>query len=263
MIIDGNAIAEELYAALRNEVMNLSHPPHLTVVTCNPAFATQKYIGLKRRKAAEVGIEVTVHELPATASTADVVTVLSRVAMQTDGVIVQLPLPPHIDTDAVLAAIPPELDVDGMHYATTGRGFMPPVIGAISELINRHEIVLAQKSVVVVGQGRLVGVPAARFALSHGARVTTLTESSVNQDEIIAGADVLILGTGVAGLITPEMVKEGVIIFDAGTSEEDGKLSGDADPACAEKARLFTPVPGGIGPLTVVALLRNVVEAVA
>jgi methylenetetrahydrofolate dehydrogenase (NADP+) / methenyltetrahydrofolate cyclohydrolase len=263
MIIDGNAIAEEIYAGLKNEVTHLSHAPHLTVITCAPAFATQKYIGLKKRKAAEVGIQVEVIELPEIATTEDLVAVVQRVQLQTDGIIVQLPLPAHIDTEVVLAAIPVSLDVDGMHYAATGEGYLPPVVGAIAELIHRHDMLLVGQEVVVVGQGRLVGLPAARFVANQGARVTVLTKESEHQAVIIGQADVLILGTGVPGLIVPDMVKTGVVIFDAGTAEDNGELVGDADPACAVKARLFTPVPGGIGPLTVSALLRNVVLAVA
>ncbi len=261
MIIDGNALAEEMYAELKNEVTHLSHAPHLTVITCAPAFATEKYIGLKKRKASEVGIQVEVIELEETTTTEDIVTVVQRVQLQTDGIIVQLPLPAHIDTETVLAAIPAVLDVDGMHYASTGNGYLPPVIGAIAELINRHDMLLAGQEVVIVGQGRLVGLPAARYASNQGAIVTILTKESGSQPEVIKNAQVLILGTGVAGLITPDMVQDGVVIFDAGTAEEDGELAGDADPACADKAALFTPVPGGIGPLTVAALLRNVVSA--
>ncbi len=263
MIIDGKAIAEEIFATLKNEITHHTHAPHLTVITCAPAFATQKYIGLKKRKAAEVGIEVNVIELPSSALTEDLVTVVQRVSMQTDGIIVQLPLPAHIDTEKVLASIPADLDVDGMQYATTGTGYVPPVVAAIAELVERHDMFLVGQQVVVVGQGRLVGLPAARWAANQGAVVTVLTKESTDQAEVIKNANILILGTGVAGLIQPSMIKDGVVIFDAGTSEEDGEITGDADPACAAKATLFTPVPGGIGPLTVAALLRNVVLAVA
>ncbi len=261
MIVDGKAIAADVFAALKNEISHRSHAPHLTVITCAPEFATQKYLGLKQTKAKAIGIAVTLIELPREASTDDLVTVIARASMQTDGIIVQLPLPEHIDVEVVMAAIPAHLDVDGMHYAETGEGFLPPVIGAIAEIVDRHDVLLAAQSVVIVGQGRLVGVPAAVWARNQGAQVSVLTKESPDQHTVIKSGNILILGAGVPGLIVPDMIKPGAIIFDAGTSEEGGELRGDADPACADKASLFTPVPGGIGPLTVAALLRNVVLA--
>ncbi|OIP78363.1 MAG: hypothetical protein AUK16_00380 [Parcubacteria group bacterium CG2_30_44_11] len=263
MIVNGKALAEELLATLKNEITHTSHVPHLTVITCAPGLATQKYIELKKRKAADVGIEVEVIELPKEATTTELVSVIKRVRMQTDGIIVQLPLPETIDTEVVLAAIPVELDVDGTHYAATGNGYLPPVVAAMAEIANRHDVLLAGQLVVVVGYGRLVGRPAAVWARNQGATVVVLTKDSAAREAQIAKAAILILGAGVAGLIQPEMVKDGVIIFDAGASEEGGELTGDAEPQCAEKASLFTPVPGGIGPLTVAALLRNVVAAAA
>lgn len=261
MIVDGKAMAADVFAALKNEISHRSHAPHVTVITCAPEFATQKYLGLKQAKAKAIGMGVTLIELPREAATEDVVAVIARASMQTDGIIVQLPLPEHIDTEVVMAAIPAHLDVDGMHYTASGEGFLPPVIGAIAEIVERHDVLLAAQSVVIVGQGRLVGVPAAVWARNQGAQVSVLTKESPDQPAVISGANILILGAGVPGLILPDMIKPGAIIFDAGTSEEGGELRGDADPACAEKASLFTPVPGGVGPLTVAALLRNVVLA--
>ncbi len=261
MIVNGTALAENVYAALARTVAQMERSPHLTVITCAPSFATEKYIGLKRRKAADVGIRVNVIELPETLTTSDMVAVVMRAAPHTDGIIVQLPLPAHIETDAVLAAIPPALDVDGMQYGMRGEGHLPPVVAAMEEIVVHERLSLIGASVVVVGHGRLVGQPAAVWAVAKGGVVTVLDKDSTNQAAAIAAADVLILGTGVAGLITPAMIKEGVVIFDAGTSEVGGELRGDADPGCAAKAALLTPVPGGIGPLTVAALLRNVVHA--
>jgi methylenetetrahydrofolate dehydrogenase (NADP+)/methenyltetrahydrofolate cyclohydrolase len=261
MVVDGKAIASEILAALKNEVTHASHAPHFTVITCAPAFATQKYISIKKQKAAEVGIGVDVIELSEVATTDEVVQVIHRVSMQTDGLIVQLPLPAHIDTEVVLAALAPTIDVDGMHYAATGIGYLPPVVAAMAEIAIRYDVLLAGQSVVIVGNGRLVGQPAAAWARNQGASVTVLDKDTPNRAASIAAADIIILGAGVSGLVTPDMVREGVVIFDAGTSEEGGELRGDADPACAEKASLYTPVPGGIGPLTVALLLRNVVIA--
>ena len=263
MIVDGKAIAKDLYREITNQVTHVPHSPHLTVFTCAPNFETQKYLKLKKRKATEVGIGISIIELPEVLTTQEVVQSVHHACMQTDGIIVQLPLPEHIDTQAVLDAIPQKYDVDGMHYDGTPASCMSPVVAAIAEITQRHDVLFAAQKVVVVGHGRLVGEPAALWARSQGAQVTVVTAESEDNESAIATADILILGAGVSGLITPDLIKEGVIIFDAGTSEDGGELKGDAHPSCQQKASLFTPVPGGIGPITIAVLLRNVVEASA
>ncbi len=265
MIVDGKAIAKDLYREIANQITHLSQAPHLTVFTCAPNFETQKYLKLKKRKATEVGIGISIVELPDALTTDEVVQSVQHACMQTDGIIVQLPLPAHIDTNAVLAAIPLSYDVDGMHYDGTAVSCMSPVVGAISEITQRHDVLFASQNVVVVGHGKLVGIPAAVWARGQGAKVTVLTTESDDADstKAIANADILILGAGVPSLIKADMIKKGVVIFDAGTTEEGGELTGDAHHDCRHKASLITPVPGGIGPVTVAVLLRNVVTASA
>lgn len=259
MLVDGRTIAAELYRELKNEVTHLDTRPHFTVFTCAPNFETKKYLDLKKRKAEEVGIAINVIEFLPDASFADMQQSILHSLMQTDGVIVQLPFPAHIDIDALLREIPGSYDMDGMHYDGTSDVILPPVVGAIRELATRHDVMFAAQKVVVVGHGRLVGRPAALWAQKQGAQVSILTKESDDIAEEVQTADILILGAGHAGLITPDMIKEGVVIFDAGASEASGELKGDADPACSEKASLMTPVPGGIGPITIAILLKNVV----
>jgi methylenetetrahydrofolate dehydrogenase (NADP+)/methenyltetrahydrofolate cyclohydrolase len=159
----------------------------------------------------------------------------------------------------VLKVIPEGCDVDAVHYDGTLSGVLPPVVGAISEVSLRHNVVFSGQRVVIVGKGRLVGAPAELWCSQQGADVTVVTEETANAADIIRNASILILGAGKPSLVTPDMIKEGVILFDAGTSEDGGVLRGDADPLYAQKAALFTPVPGGIGPITVAVLLRNLV----
>jgi methylenetetrahydrofolate dehydrogenase (NADP+) / methenyltetrahydrofolate cyclohydrolase len=123
-----------------------------------------------------------------------------------------------------------------------------------------HETPVFERHVVVVGSGKLVGLPASRWFMEQGSAVSVVTKDTADIAYYTKNADIIVLGAGVPRLLTPDMVKEGVVILDAGTSEDGGVLAGDADPACAEKASLFTPVPGGIGPITVAVLLRNLVE---
>ncbi len=261
MIIDGRTLAQELQQELKNQVSHETGQPHLTVITCAPDFATQKYLALKKKTAEAVGIAVNLVELPADVTTDDIVTTIAHAAIQTDGLIVQLPLPPHIDRAAVIAAIPQPVDVDGMHYAATGEGVLPPVVGAMEVIARRHGLVLQGQRVAVVGEGVLVGKPAVRWAKAHGAKVSVITEETPQPQHILAAADVVITGVGKPGLITPEQVRAGVVLFDAGTAEANGELRGDADVACSRVASLFTPVPGGIGPLTVIMLLENVLAS--
>ena len=260
MIIDGRKIAEEIYGGIRNRITHLNTRPHLTVFTCAPNFATRKFLDLKKRKVTEVGIDVNVIEFPGDIITEEAIQSMESAAMQTDGLIVQLPFPPAIDIDKVLQNIPAPLDVDAALYDGTEADILPPVIGAIKAISERHDILWTAAKVVVIGEGRLVGKPAAIWARQMGAEVEVINQTSQNTKAKLQAANIIISGAGQPGLIKPDDIQEGVIIFDAGTSEEGGELKGDADPACAEKASLFTPVPGGIGPITVAVLLRNLVR---
>lgn len=260
MIVDGKAIASRIYKEVQNEISHLGAKPHLTVFTCAPNFETQRYLSLKRRKTHEVGISMNVIEFPESVTTQDVITSITHACMQTDGIVVQQPFPPHIDIDAVLKIIPKPYDVDAVLYDGTDENVLPPVVGAIKEIARTYDILFATQEVVIVGKGRLVGAPSELWCQKQGAHVTTLTKQTENITTEIARAHILILGAGKPGLVTADMIKEGVIIFDAGTSEAGGVLKGDADPTCADKAALFTPVPGGIGPITIAILLRNLIH---
>ncbi len=259
MIVDGRAIASLIFKEIENEISHMRTKPHMTVFTCSPNFETKKYLTLKRRKAHLVGIGMSIVEFPPTITTEEVVLSIAHARMQTDGIIVQLPFPPHINIDAVLQAIPKGCDVDAVHYDGTDDSVLPPVIGAIQEVSFRHDVLFAAQHVVIVGRGRLVGQPAEVWCKKQGAQVMVVTKETPDAAKEIASAHILILGAGQPGLVTKDMVRPNVILFDAGTSEDGGVLKGDADPACATQASLFTPVPGGIGPITIAVLLRNLV----
>ncbi len=259
MLVDGKKIAADVYAKLKEELAASGQHPCLTVFTCGPNAETRKYLELKKKRAGEVGIDVLLIEMDAGVSTKEAVAAIATSVAAADGVIVQLPFPSQVDPEELLAAIPNKLDVDAIHYQGEDTDVLPPVVGAISEIAKRHEIDFRDKKVVVVGQGRLVGKPAAWWAKAKGAMVTVVDRDTKDPDAWLREADIIISGAGQPGLITPGQIKEGVIVFDAGTTEEGGQLKGDVDPACAEKASLFTPVPGGIGPITIAILLKNLV----
>ena len=260
MLVDGRAIAAEILQEVRNNITHLDVTPHLTVFTCAPKFETQKFLALKKKKATEVGISMNAIEFPETITTAEVIQSVAHACMQTDGIVIQLPFPAHVDIDEVLKTVPPSLDADAFHFDGINNELLPPVVGAIKAIADHHDVLFAATKVVVVGNGRLVGKPAALWAQKMGAQVEIVTKETANIDEILRSAHIIISGAGKPGLITPENIQDGALIFDAGTSEEGGMLRGDALPACADKAALFTPITGGIGPLTIAVLLRNLVR---
>lgn len=260
MIIDGKAIAADILRDVAAVTKAAEQTLRMGILTCQPGPETKQYLQLKKRKAAAVGIALSILELPESATTADCVASVKKLAEQNEGVIVQLPLPDTIDREQVLAAVPAEQDPDGFQYGVVEASILPPVVGAIDEIVRRQAIDLTDQRVVILGNGRLVGKPALQYVTEAGAQVQQLLPDSANYDAIVAAADVLITGIGQPHRITPEHVAEGVQVFDAGASEDGGLIVGDVHPEVAKKATLFTPVPGGIGPITVAVLLRNLVE---
>ncbi len=251
MIVDGRALAEKRIDELRFERAAFG-PLTLSIVVMQEDAVTSSFLRIKSRVAS--ALDVSVAYVPT----------LDEVGG--DGVILQLPLPPGIDADTERNRIPLIKDVDGFSDAafdafTHGTFPPPPVARALETILQNYNIPVANKTVVVVGQGRLVGKPAAELFRHRGAHVTTLSKG----DDIAThtrGADIVILGAGEPGLLTPDMVKDGVVILDAGTSESSGKVVGDADPRCSTKAALCTPVPGGVGPVAVVEIFANLFELV-
>ncbi len=248
MTIDGRALAESVYARLGTSLSG----KQLGLLIIGSDTVTDSFIRTKARAAERLGVVIVRAELPEAATTDDALVALAKLAMDTDGVIVQLPLPKGIDTEAILAAIPPRKDVDGISAAPLVR---PPVAEAILEILTQEAVQVHDAEVVIVGSGRLVGTPAAAMLHEMGARVTVLSRG--DSLEILKNADIVILGAGEPGLVKPEHLEDGVVLIDAGTSESSGKIAGDAEPACAEKASLFTPVPGGVGPIAVAMIFKN------
>ncbi|MBI4086859.1 bifunctional 5,10-methylenetetrahydrofolate dehydrogenase/5,10-methenyltetrahydrofolate cyclohydrolase [Candidatus Kaiserbacteria bacterium] len=269
MIVDGVRIARLIDAEVLKLIQKNGEIPRLRIFACQPTFATQRFLALKKARAEKLGVALEVKAYPPNSTTDEIVAGIKTAVAEADGSIVQLPFPPHTDMEQVLAAIPASHDVDAIGaeaeklFADGKPLVLPPVVGAIAEIIARHNVEVRGKRVVVVGEGRLVGAPAAVWFRQQGADVRTVNRKTEGLARFAREADILVLGAGVPGLITPDMVRDGVVIFDAGSSEDAGKLVGDADPACAERAALFTPVPGGIGPITVALIFRNLLALVS
>ncbi|MBI4118361.1 MAG: bifunctional 5,10-methylenetetrahydrofolate dehydrogenase/5,10-methenyltetrahydrofolate cyclohydrolase [Parcubacteria group bacterium] len=264
MIVDGRAIAGEIKEGLKAEVARRDTPPTLFVFMAGENMVSEKFLGVKERFAHDIGIPVLKKHFPGDVDTLHLAAEIAEIAQGSDcGIIVQLPLPSALNTKEVLDVIPPHMDPDmlsssSMMMFENGRAkILPPVTAAIAEILQREHVVIKDKNVVIIGKGRLVGAPAAVWFRHQGGNVEVLDSKTLDIGEYTRNADIIVTGVGKAGLLTPEIIKDGVVILDAATSEASGKLAGDADPACASKASVFTPVPGGIGPITVAMLYKN------
>lgn len=264
MLIDGRAIAREITESLALEVSKFPQKPSLAVFVLSSDAATQQFIRIKKRIGESVGADVRIVELPETATTNELVAHVQEAVATSSGIIVQLPLPPHIDFKKIQDALPASHDVDclGMQARTQfekgDMALLPPVVGACKEILERADIDVAERNAVVVGKGILVGGPMSVW-LSHWGCAVVSVDRHDTLKEYTQKADIIILGAGAPHILTPDMINEGVVILDAGTSESGGKVVGDADPECAQKASVMTPVPGGVGPIAIAMLFRNLV----
>lgn len=256
MIINGRTLASELLQRI-----STSRSLVVRAVTVAPSSATKAYLSVKATRAKEAGMTLEVVECSPESTTEEVITAVQKEGA--DAVIVQLPLPESFDTDAIVNAIPVEKDADVLSekaYARFERGeegaLLPPVVSAIEEILTTVGFDVSGKRAVVVGEGKLVGKPTALWLQSRGASVQVVSRTRGDMS-LLKDAELIVSGAGQAGLITPEHVTDGVVLIDAGTSESNGALAGDALPSCAEKASVFTPVPGGVGPLAVACLFKN------
>lgn len=268
MVIDGRAIAKEILARVREGVEGLGRTPVVRAVAVRPTPATESYLRIKAAKAEEAGMELEVVRLPEEASEEAVKAAVLKGGA--DAVIVQLPLPEGLYETAILDAIALSLDADVLSRAARERfasgeegSLAPPVALAVAEILERAGIDPEGKRAVVIGAGKLVGMPVAEWLRRSGAQTTVLVEEDFSGGaDALKHADIIVSGAGSPRLITPELLSEGVALIDAGTSESGGVIVGDIDPACASIASVYTPVPGGVGPVAVACLYRNVLTLI-
>jgi methylenetetrahydrofolate dehydrogenase (NADP+)/methenyltetrahydrofolate cyclohydrolase len=266
--MDGAALAARIRADVAAEVGELGGLGLATVLVGDDP-ASEIYIGRKHEAAREAGIQPHDHHLPAETSEADLLALVAKLNgdESVDGILVQLPLPGHIDERQVLRSVEPIKDVDGFHPASAGQlyldepTFVPATPLGIMALLDEYRVTLEGAHAVVVGRSTIVGKPAALLLLRANATVTICHSRTADLGEQVARADVLVAAVGKAGLVTAEMVKPGSCVIDVGMNRTEAGLRGDVDPDAAERAGLITPVPGGVGPMTIAMLLRNTVKA--
>ncbi len=267
-IIDGRKVRDEILETLKGRVAALPFQPLFCDVLVGDNDVAAQYVRMKERTAENLGLKVVHGMFPGDITTENLIKELRRLgALQNmAGLIVQLPLPAHIDSRKVLDAIPAAVDVDATSTASSDLfyankpNYLFPTAAASVTLLDSLNLDLKGKKVVVVGRGMLVGRPVAHLLTSRGLDVTSVDRDTPNPEEIFKNADVIITGVGKAKLINGNNVKAGVVIVDAGTSESNGSIVGDVDRETVEPlAAALSPVPGGVGPVTVSMLMQNVV----
>ena len=271
-ILDGKALANLLGENLKEKVKNLKAEgitPHFCVINIGDDTASKIYVRSKKRKAEKLGIIQDIYQMPADTKQQEVLDLIYK--LNTDpkinGLMVQMPTPEQINADELLARIDPNKDVDSLTPANVGRLWLkdhfvePATAEGIMALLKHYEIPLNGKNVVIIGRSNIVGKPLAALMLEKNATITIAHSKTQNLASLTKRADVIVSATGEPCLIKADMVKDGVIVVDVGINRVNGKLVGDVDfDAVKEKASYITPVPGGVGPLTVQFLMEAVVN---
>ena len=266
VILDGKALAEMIITGLKSEFSRLTKRLSLAAVVVGREPVILKFIEHKKKIAEELGADFRVYEYPVEISTNELRKRIAQIVHDADpaGIIIQLPLPAHINQQYILNSVPPEKDVDVLSARAVGdfavgkANVLPPVVGAIRSLFQEYGIDYTSKHIVVIGAGTLVGKPVAAWLASEKVSFTIVDEHTPDISKFTKNADLIITGVGKPGLVTGDMVQESAVVIDAGTSESAGKLAGDVDfESVSKKAAYITPVPGGVGPLTIAMIYRN------
>lgn len=274
-ILDGKALSEKIKEEVKIETKKLQDEkkitPGLAVILVGNDAASAAYVSMKSKACKEAGIYSIVHEMPDTISEESILEILSMMNKNPniDGILVQLPLPKHVNTTAILEAIDPKKDVDGFHAYNVGRlvsgldCFIPATPYGVMQLLKEYNIDPKGKDVCVVGASNIVGKPMGTLLLNANATVTTCHIHTKDLKSHTLKADIICVGVGVVNLIKEDMVKDDAIIIDIGINRlENKKLVGDVDfENVSKKSSYITPVPGGVGPMTIAMLLKNTIKA--
>jgi methylenetetrahydrofolate dehydrogenase (NADP+) / methenyltetrahydrofolate cyclohydrolase len=269
-IIDGKAVAAEVRARVAAEVAEMDATPGLATIIVGDDPASHVYVRNKRKACEEVGIRSIHHELDASVPEPELAELITRLGDDpaVSGILLQLPVPGHVDSDAMIELIDPRKDVDGLTTANAGllvqnrEGLVSCTPGGVMELLDHEGVELRGAEAVILGRSQLVGRPLASLLLARDATVTMCHSRTRDLAEVCSRADVLVAAVGRPALVTAEMVREGAVVIDVGINRTDDGLVGDVDfDAVAAKAAAITPVPGGVGPMTIAMLLVNTVKA--
>ncbi len=275
-ILDGKKVSEEKCERLKQRIdllrSNIGRSPKLDIILAGSDFASEKYVSMKEKKANELGIDVSVYRFTEDSNNEEIINTIenSNNDDRVDGIMVQLPLPSNFDEDLIVSKISVEKDVDGLTAESLGRLFrnegclVSATAKGIGTLIDKYNIPVEGKNVVVLGRSKVVGLPVSALMLSRNATVTICHPSTSDIESISKNADILISAVGKANFVNRNFVKEGVVVIDVGFNKDiqTGKTVGDVDfDNIKDLVSYITPVPGGVGPMTIISLLENVVDA--
>lgn len=274
VVMDGKELAKSLRVKMKDEVAALKEKgitPHLTVVLVGDDPASKSYVNGKKKASAEIGMESDVLELPDTITEKDLLDLIDKLNSdeKVHGILVQLPLPKQISEQKVIEAISPAKDVDGFHPINIGRmmtgqdAFLPCTPSGIIAMLNENNIEITGKHAVVVGRSNIVGKPVGQLLLNENATVTYCHSKTTDLKSYTTQADILVVAVGKPHSIGEAFVKPGAVVIDVGINRmENGKLTGDVDfDVVKEKVSYITPVPRGVGPMTIAMLLKNTIKA--
>ncbi len=273
-ILDGKNVSAQVKERVKNEALNLKNQgiePALAVILVGEDKASQTYVAAKEKACIACEIKSVMHRLSESTTQSELIALIDVLNLDDgiDGILVQLPLPKHIDTNKILETISPAKDVDGFAAINVGKlasgldGFVPCTPLGIMEIFKAYDINLEGANAVVIGRSNIVGKPMANLLLNANATVTVTHSKTRNLKEICAEADILVAAIGRADFVTADMVKEGAVVIDVGINRmDDGKLKGDVKfDEVAPKCSFITPVPGGVGPMTIAMLLSNTIKS--
>lgn len=268
ILLDGKSLSQKIIDGLKEKVSTLSFPPRLDIILVGQDAASLKYVAMKQKKAESIGISGQIIQLPDTATTSQIIhqTNLLNHDPAVSAFMVQLPLPASVDSQKILLAIDPAKDADGLNPINLGKLFTqdPTAIASatplgILRLLQNYQIDLSGKNAVIIGRSPIVGLPLFALLNNANATVTMCHSHTADLSQICQTADILVSAVGKPKFITSDMVKSGAIVVDVGTHyDQNGQLSGDVDfDAVASRCSYITPVPGGVGPMTIACLLEN------
>ncbi len=269
VIMGGKALAEKIRARIKAEVAKLSIKPGLAAIIVGENPASKVYVDIKRKTCDEVGIYSELYKLPESTTEKELLQLIEKLNYKEKihAILIQLPLPSHLDEEKILAAVAVEKDVDGFSSVNIGRlmagkeAAVPCTPKGVIRLLEEYRIGIAGKNAVVIGRSKIVGRPTALLLLNRDATVTVCHSKTRNLEHYTKNADILVVAVGKPRLVTADMVKEGAVVIDVGINRVDGKLVGDVDfDSVKRKAGYITPVPGGVGPMTVAMLMENTIE---
>jgi len=270
-IVNGFQIAQKLESKIKKEIKRIKERLSLAIISVGENSASKIYIQKKKEACQRLGIQCQIYNLSSKVSLNKIIELVQKInrSSKIHGLIIQLPLPPRFNSELIFNYLDPLKDVDGLSplnlgFLASGQGFIiPPTVQAILEIIDYYKINLRHKKVVLIGYSNLIGKPLSFFLINRGATITICHKETKNLDDYTRKADILIVAAGKPKLITKNMVKRGVIVIDVGINKIGKKIVGDVDfNKVKDKASLITPVPGGVGPITIMKLLQNLLQCV-